>query len=98
MIFEFKNYSEKITQKEIYTTERYLYAKALRSVAIIVSANGYEENAYWAAKGSLRENGKLIMLFDTKDLIAMNKMKIEQEDPANYLLDRFDDLLLNLEK
>ena len=98
IIFEFKNYSEKITQKEIYTTERYLYAKALRSVAIIVSANGYEENAYWAAKGSLRENGKLIMLFDTKDLIAMNKMKIEQEDPANYLLDRLDDLLLNLEK
>ena len=98
VIFEFKNCSEKITQKEIYTTERYLYAKALRSVAIIVSANGYEENAYWAAKGSLRENGKLIMLFDTKDLIAMNKMKIEQEDPANYLLDRLDDLLLNLEK
>ena len=98
VIFEFKNYSEKITQKEIYTTERYLYAKALRSVAIIVSANGYEENAYWAAKGSLRENGKLIILFDTKDLIAMNKMKIEQEDPANYLLDRLDNLLLNLEK
>lgn len=98
VIFEFKNYSEKITQKEIYTTERYLYAKALRSVAIIVSANGYEENAYWAAKGSLKENGKLIMLFDTKDLIAMNKMKIEQEDPANYLLDRLDNLLLNLEK
>lgn len=98
VIFEFKNYSEKTTQKEIYTTERYLYAKALRSVAIIVSANGYEENAYWAAKGSLRENGKLIMLFDTKDLIAMNKMKIEQEDPANYLLEILDDLLLNLEK
>ena len=46
----------------------------------------------------MRENGKLIMLFDTKDLIAMNKMKIEQEDPANYLLDRLDNLLLNLEK
>ena len=98
VIFEFKNYSEKTTQKEIYTTERYLYAKVLRSVAIIVSANGYEENAYWAAKGSLRENGKLIMLFDTKDLIAMNKMKIEQEDPANFLLKILDDLLLNLEK
>ena len=98
VIFEFKNYSEKTTQKEIYTTERYLYAKVLRSVAIIVSANGYEENAYWAAKGSLRENGKLIMLFDTKDLIAMNKMKIEQEDSANFLLEILDDLLLNLEK
>lgn len=98
VIFEFKNYNEPITQKEIYTTERYLYAKALRSVAIIVSANGYEENAYWATKGSLRENGKLIMLFDSGDLIAMNKMKMEQEDPANYLLDKLDNLLLDLEK
>ena len=98
VIFEFKNYNEKITQKEIYTTERYLYAKALRSVAIIVSANGYEENAYWAAKGSLRENGKLILLLTTEDLIAMNKIKNEQEDPANYLLERLDNLLLDLEK
>lgn len=49
-------------------------------------------------RGSLRENGKLIMLFDTEDLIAMNKMKMEQEDPANYLLNKLDDLLLNLEK
>lgn len=57
-----------------------------------------KENAYWATKGSLRENGKLIMLFDTEDLIAMNKMKMEQEDPANYLLNKLDDLLLNLEK
>ena len=38
------------------------------------------------------------MLFETKDLIAMNKMKSEQEDPANYLLQRLDDLLLDLEK
>lgn len=67
-------------------------------MAIIVSANGYEENAYWATKGSLRENGKLIMLFDSGDLIAMNKMKMEQEDPANYLLDKLDNLLLDLEK
>ena len=98
IIFEFKNYSKPITQKEIYTTERYLYSTALRGVAIVIAANGYEENAYWAAKGSLRENGKLIMLFDTEDLIAMNKMKMEQEDPANYLLNKLDDLLLELEK
>lgn len=51
--------------------------------------------------GQLREferKWKIDYAFDTKDLIAMNKMKIEQEDPANYLLDRLDDLLLNLEK
>lgn len=70
----------------------------MRSVAFIISANGYDENAYWAAKGSLRENGKLIILLDTNDLIAMNKLKISQENPAEYLLDKLDNLLLDLEK
>lgn len=35
----------------------YLYSKALRSVGIMIAANGYEENARWAAKGCLWENG-----------------------------------------
>ena len=98
LVFEFKNYSDKVTQKEIYTTEKYLYAKALRSVGIIIAANGYNENACWAAKGSLRENGKLIMLLDVEDLIQMNQMKIAQDDPSDYLLGKLDDLLSNLEK
>lgn len=45
VVFEFKNYKDPISQKEIYTTEKYLYSKALRSVGIIISAHGYEENA-----------------------------------------------------
>lgn len=98
LIFEFKNYKEPITQKEIYTTEKYLYSKALRSVAVIISANGYSENAYWAAKGCLRESGKLIILLKTDDLIEMNKIKNNQDDPSNYLLDRLDEFLLDLEK
>ena len=98
VVFEFKNYNNPITQKEIYTTENYLYSKALRSVGIVISAHGYDENAFWAAKGCLRENGKLIMLLETEDLIEMNKMKIDQEDPSNYLLDKLDEFLLELEK
>lgn len=98
IVFEFKNYKDAVTQKEIYTTEKYLYAKALRSVSIIIAANGYEDNARWAAKGSLRENGKLIILLDTEDLIKMNRMKMEQDDPTDYLMSKLDDLLLELEK
>ena len=98
VIFEFKNYSDKITQKEVYTTEKYLYSKALRSVGIVVAANGYDDNAYWAAKGCLRENGKLIMLLETRDLITMNKMKLDQKDPSDYLLEKLDGILLELEK
>lgn len=98
VIFEFKNYNDPITQKEIYTTERYLYLKALRGVGIIISAHGYDKNAYWAAKGCLRENGKLIMLLETKDLIEMNKMKVDMEDPSSFLLEKLDEILLDLEK
>ena len=98
VIFEFKNYREPITQKEIYTTEKYLYLKALRSVAIIIAKNGYDENASWAAKGCLRENGKLIILLNTDDLIQMSEMKVKQEDPSDYLMEKLDDILLELEK
>ena len=98
VIFEFKNYSDKVTQKEIYTTEKYLYSKALRSVGIMIAANGYDDNARWAAKGCLRENGKLILLLETKDLIEMNRLKDKQENPADYLQDKLDELLLELEK
>lgn len=98
IIFEFKNYSEQITQKEIYTTEKYLYAKALRSVAIIIAKNGFDDNAKRAADGCLRENGKLIMLLSVQDVIHMNEMKANQEDPSDYLLSMLDELLLGLGK
>lgn len=98
VIFEFKNHANPISQNEIYTTEKYLYAKALRAVGIMIAANGYSENARWAAKGCLRENGKLILLLDTQDLIEMNKLRAQHEDPSNYLLDKLDNLLLELEK
>ena len=98
IVFEFKNYSNKVTQKEIFMTERYLYAKSIRSVAIIISQNEYDENSRIAAKGCLRENGKLILLLTTKDLITMNEMKENGDDPSDYLLDKLDNFLLDIEK
>ncbi len=98
IVFEFKNYTEKITQKEIYTTERYLYAKALRRVAIIIAKNGFDNNSVWAAKGCLRENGKLMILLDAEDLRKMCEIKMHDDDPSGYLLEKLDALLLELEK
>lgn len=53
IVFEFKNYKNEITQKEVYTTEKYLYEKALRKVAIIISRKGADTNAKKAARGSM---------------------------------------------
>ena len=98
IVFEFKNYSKEITQKEIYTTDRYLYLKALRSVAIIISCNGSSEHANKAIRGTLRENGKLILSLSNNDLIEMINMKINSQFPSDYLYLKLDDLLIDLEK
>jgi len=98
IIFEYKNYSKEVSQKEIYTTEKYLYAKALRSVAIIISCKGASINADKAIKGSLRESGKLIISIDNNDLIRMLEIKEDNKNPSDYLYDKLDYLLINLEK
>lgn len=99
IVFEFKNYTDEIGQKEIYTTEKYLYEKALRKVAIIISRKGADEHAIKATKGSLRESGKLILCLSDKDLLDMIDIKIKAEqEPADILVNKLDDLLVHLEK
>ena len=98
IIFEFKNYSGKVTQKEVYTTVRYLYTKAMRGIAIIVSPNGMDENAGKAIRGILRDEGKLILSLTNEELVRMLQMKEDGEDPADFLSDKLDELLIDLEK
>lgn len=98
IIFEFKNYTDKITQKEIYTTDKYLYLKALRGVAILVSCKGASTNANRAIRGTLRENGKLILSISNLDLLEMIDIKLNKGIPADYLYSKFDELLIDLEK
>lgn len=99
VVFEFKNYSKEITQKEIYTTEKYLYKTALRQVAIIISRRGCDGHAMQAAKGSLRESGKLILCLSDQDLLKMADMwKSGDPEPAQLLSDKLDNLLIHLEK
>ena len=98
VIFEYKNYKDQITQREIYTTDRYLYKKALRCVAIIISCNGADNNAQRAIRGTLRENGKLIISLDNKELIKMLQVKDSKGIPSDYLYDKLDEMLIDLEK
>lgn len=98
IVFEYKNYRGTITQKEIFTTVKYLYMKALRGVAIIVSVNGTDKNADWAIRGILREEGKLIISLSNADLREMIERKKRGDDPAEYLSEKLDALLIDLEK
>ena len=96
IVFEFKNYSNPITQDQIYGTERYLYATALRSVAIIIARNGYDENANRAVQGALREQGKLILCLDLKEFTGMLRAFDAGDEFEEVLLAKRDDLLMSL--
>lgn len=98
IVFEFKNYADEITQKEIYTTEKYLYEKALRKVAVIVSRKGPDENANKAARGSLREAGKLIICLSDENINKLIDIKNNSGDPGDFLEALLDDMLMDLEK
>lgn len=98
IVFEYKNYEKEITQKEIYTTEKYLYEKALRKVAIILSRKGMDKNAMKAARGSLREMGKIILCLSDEDVNKMIDIKNQDLDPADYLEQMLDAVLMDLEK
>lgn len=98
IVFEFKSNKDQITQQEIFTTGKYLYSKALRSVAIIISANGMDQHAKKAIHGIFREEGKLIINLSNNDMIEMLKNKLDSTDPADILSTKLDEMLIDLEK
>ena len=96
VVFEFKNYSNPITQDQIYTTEKYLFTSALRSVAIVVSKNGMSKSAERAIQGALREQGKLILCISGKEFETMLLGFDQGDDPDEILIKKRDELLMGI--
>ncbi|MBQ5732591.1 MAG: hypothetical protein IIV59_05515, partial [Selenomonadaceae bacterium] len=63
-----------------------------------ISCKGASPNANKAIKGTLRENGKLILSISNSDLLRMIDIKMNGGIPADYLYTKFDNLLITLEK
>lgn len=94
VIFECKNYKDKIQQGEILTTERYLYKSALRTFAIIFTRQGVSENGRKVIEGAIREQGKVMLVLDDEDVRKM----LNSDDPSDILFDLIDDLLMSLNR
>ena len=96
VVFEFKNYTDKIDQNLIYITEKYLFAAALRNVAFIISRKGFSDSAKFAAEGCLKEHGKLILDVTQDDLMKM--LKSPGDNPADHLLNKLEEFLMGISK
>lgn len=96
VLFEFKNYSGKIKQGQILTTEKYLLERGLRRVAMIMTRMGADAHAILMTQGAMREHGKLILIVDDEKVCDMLQMKERGEDPTDYLFEMADNFLLAL--
>ncbi|KPA12715.1 hypothetical protein MHK_007083 [Candidatus Magnetomorum sp. HK-1] len=96
VLFEFKNYKDKIGQSQVYSTEKYLYEKAKRRVCFLLSRNGPSDNAIIACQGAMREHGKLIVNIDDDCINKLIKNKVEGDDPNELLFEMVDDFLMKL--
>lgn len=96
VLFEFKNYTDEIKQGQIYSTEKYLFLTALRSVSFIIARNGADKNAIKAAKGALKEAGKLIVILTASDICDMLALKDKGDEPSGILRQKIDEMLTTL--
>lgn len=96
ILFEFKNYSGKIKQGQILTTEKYLLERGLRRTAIIMTRGGAEPHAIAMTQGAMREHGKLMLILNDEKVCEMLHMKEQGEDPTDCLFEIADDFLLTL--
>jgi len=96
ILFECKNYENPIGADQVYSTERYLFSGALRTVCLLTSRLGGEDSAVRAAQGAMRESGKLIILLSNADLIEMLKLRSQEGAAEEYLDKRIWDFIVSL--
>jgi hypothetical protein len=96
ILFEFKNYRNKITQSQILTTEKYLLERASRRVGIILTRKPPSDNAIRMTQGAMREHGKLMLIVDDEAVCKMLHLKERGDDPTDFLFERADSFLLSL--
>ncbi len=98
VVFEFKNHTGAVKQGQILTTEKYLFERGLRRVAIMMSRKGMDRNAKSMVQGAMREHGKLILVLDDKQVSEMLRMRDRGDDPSDLLFDIADQFLLALSR
>ncbi|MFT4255006.1 MAG: restriction endonuclease [Caulobacter sp.] len=96
ILFEFKNYADEIKPNLIHITEKYLYPRALRGTAIIISREGLSPAARTATHGALRDVGKLVLDLDRDTLCQMLKDKDNGAGPSAVMERLLDAFLLEI--
>ncbi len=61
---------------------------------MLISRKGFSKNAQFAADGCLKEHGKLLLSINDDELLKMIDLRDSGEDPADFLLEKPEDILM----
>lgn len=97
VLFECKNYGKPIGAAQVFTTERYLSASALRPICFVLTRKPAHRHAVQAASSAMRETGKLLVFLSDIDVEKMldakdaqlkeggSAQEMEDNDPTEVL-------------
>lgn len=85
LVFEFKNYGEKIGKNQLVQTSNYLKKKTYGRFGVIFCRKGLSKNGIEEQKELLRDDDKLIIVLHDEDLIAILKQKQLGESAETFL-------------
>lgn len=93
VVFEFKDYSDKLDSSVVDGTKKYYCRDVMRNVIFLVSRKGFDPHAKTAAIKTIRDSQLMVELTDS-DLIEMLNMKQSGQDPSLHLMRKVDLLLM----
>ncbi|PVX29166.1 LytR/AlgR family response regulator transcription factor [Sphingomonas pokkalii] len=96
VVFEAKNSAEAVGQNEVELTAKYLFAKGLRTVAILFARAGSSDSARIAAEQTLRDRGTLVLILSLTDLCGMLEGADAGDPPQNFMFEKVDEFLMSL--
>ncbi|MGK5060319.1 hypothetical protein ACQ4WY_25620 [Janthinobacterium sp. LB2P49] len=96
MIAEFKNYSERIRQREVESIQQYLYAKARRMFGVLCSRSQPSQSAVLARRRAWIEADKLILFLSDDEIKDLIRAKSYGENPTDVLDAQLKEFFLRL--
>lgn len=96
VLVEAKNYTKKVTKKEVLQTSHYLKAHGVGLFGIIVSRNGGNVGCYLTCREIWAMDNKLIIVLNDDDIINMIMSKSTSDTPHEIINQKIEEFRLKM--
>jgi hypothetical protein len=96
IVIDAKNYSKKITKKEVLQVANYLKEHGAALFGIIISRNGGNTGCYYTCREVWAMHKKLIVVLTDEDIIKMIITKAANNEPEEIIIQKIEEFRLSM--